>query len=163
VPEFVNADVIAQGLSAFDPDAVAISAGRVMLARLKDLAARRATFAFETTLAGHKHAVWIRKLLSAGYDFHLVFLWLRDPELAVIRVRLRVELGGHGVPEGTVRRRYASGLRRFFRVYQPLATTWRLYDSSGVRPRLVASGGRGGRTRVRDHSTWKRIQEALAE
>src|SRR5436309_4945205 len=68
--------------TAFDPDAVAISAGGVMLSRLRELAARKATFAFETTLAGRRHAIWIRKLVRSGYEFDLIFLWLPTPELA---------------------------------------------------------------------------------
>ena len=163
VTEFVNADVIAQGLSAFNPDAVAIAAGRVMRARLRELAGRRADFAFESTLAGRTHAAWIRSLLRAGYDFHLVFLWLPSPELAVERVRSRVELGGHAVPEETVRRRYAAGLSNFFRVYRPLATTWRLYDSSrATGPRLVAAGRGAGAATVRDRMTWARMSKEWA-
>lgn len=160
VTEFVNADVIAEGLSAFNAEAVAIAAGRVMLARLRELAGGRADFAFETTLAGRTHATWIRRLVRAGYHFHLVFLWLPSAELAVERVRFRVALGGHAVPEATVRRRYAAGLRNFFRVYRPLATTWRLYDSSRARgPRLVAAGRNAGAATVRDHMAWARIGE----
>lgn len=163
VTEFVNADVIAQGLSAFDPDAVAIAAGRVMRARLRELAGRRANFAFETTLAGRTQAMWIRSLLRAGYEFGLVFLWLPSPELAVERVRSRVELGGHSVPEETVRRRYAAGLRNFFKVYRPLATIWRLYDNSqATGPRLLAAG-RGARpVSVRHRAIWERITEEWA-
>ena len=163
VTEFVNADVIAQGISAFDPDAVAIAAGRVMRARLRDLGARRATFAFETTLAGRTNATWIRSLLGVGYDFHLVFLWLASPELAVERVRSRVELGGHSVPEQTIRRRYAAGLRNFFTVYRPMATIWRLYDNSGTTgPRLVAAGRGSDPPSVRDHAIWVRMSKEWA-
>ena len=163
VTEFVNADVIAQGLSAFNPDTVAIAAGRVMRARLRELSARRANFAFETTLAGRTHATWIRSLLHTGYEFDLVFLWLSTPELAVDRVRLRVDLGGHSVPEGTIRRRYAAGLRNFFRVYQPSATIWRFYDNSqATGPRLIATGQGTARVSVRDRSTWERVREEWA-
>ena len=160
VTEFVNADVIAQGLSAFDPDAVAISAGRVMLARLRELASRRTTFAFETTLAGRSHATWIRSLLEAGYEFDLLFLWLPSPELAVERVRIRVELGGHSVPEATVCRRYAVGLRNFFRVYRPLSSIWHFYDNSGATgPQLIAVGSGANNVSVRNRAIWKRITE----
>ncbi len=164
VTEFVNADVIAQGLSAFRPDAVAIAAGRVMRARLRELGGRRRDFAFETTLAGRTHATWIRSLLRVGYEFYLLFLWLPSPELAVERVRSRVELGGHSVPEETVRRRYAAGLRNFFRVYKPLATVWRIYDNSRrTGPRLVAAGRVGGPVSVRDRRTWHLIREEWAQ
>lgn len=164
VTEFVNADVIAQGLSAFDPDAVAIAAGRVMSARLRELASRRADFAFETTLAGRTHAIRIQNLLRTGYEFHLVFLWLPSPEVAIERVRSRVELGGHSIPDETVRRRYAAGLRNFFHVYMPLATSWRLYDNSmATAPRMVAVGRAGRRVSVRVRKTWERIREEWAQ
>jgi predicted ABC-type ATPase len=160
VTTFVNADVIAQGLSAFDPDAVAFAAGRVMRARLRELAARRASFAFETTLAGRTHAPWLRMLIRTGYAFRLVFLWLPSAELAVERVRSRVELGGHSVPEQTIRRRYVAGLRNFFTVYRLMATTWRLYDNARtIGPRLIAEGRRGEPPSVRDRATWARLEE----
>ncbi len=164
VTEFVNADVIAQGLSAFDPDAVAIAAGRVMSARLRELASRRADFAFETTLAGRTHAMRIQNLLRTGYEFHLVFLWLPSPEVAIERVQSRVELGGHSIPDETVRRRFAAGLRNLFHVYMPLATSWRLYDNSmATAPRMVAVGRAGGRVSVRIRKTWERIREEWAQ
>src|SRR5215208_1499941 len=83
VGEFVNADVIASGLSAFSPESVAITAGKIMLARLKELAAHRVDFAFETTLAGRSYAPWLASLIEAGYRFHLVFLYLPNPEFAI--------------------------------------------------------------------------------
>lgn len=95
VDEFVNADVIAQGLSAFEPDRVAIAAGRIMLARLNELAAQRADFAFETTLATRSFARWLRGLRLSGYDVHLFFLWLFSADLAVARVADRVGMEGH--------------------------------------------------------------------
>src|SRR5580658_714836 len=105
VQEFVNADTIAKGLSAFAPNRVALEAGRIMLARLKELAAQKADFAFETTLATRSYAPWLRKLKAAGYEIHLLFLWLPNADTAVARVADRVRFGGHGVPEATVRRR----------------------------------------------------------
>jgi predicted ABC-type ATPase len=115
VNEFVNADVIAQGLSAFEPERAAPAAGRIMLARLRELARQRESFAFETTLASRSFAPWIAGLKSeGGYKFRLVFLWLPSPEAAVARVAERVRAGGHDVPEATIRRRYAAGLKNFF-------------------------------------------------
>jgi len=140
VNEFVNADVIASGLSAFDPDSAAIAAGRVMLARIRELASQRVNFAFETTLASRSFAPWLRKLVTSGYTAHLVFLWLPSADFAFDRVAERVRTGGHNVPSETVRRRYAAGLRNFFQLYQPLVSGWVMYDSSGPVPRPVAEG-----------------------
>jgi len=114
VKEFVDADVIARGLSAFDPESVAIAAGRVMLARLHELAARRENFAFETTLASRSFAPWLRGLGTSGYEIHILFLWLPSADFAVARVAERVRSGGHDVPVEIVRRRYRAGLRNFF-------------------------------------------------
>ena len=137
VNEFVNADVIARGLSAFDPESAAIAAGRVMLARLRELADQRVSFAFETTLASRSFAPWLRDLRASGYEIHFLFLWLPSADFALDRVAGRVRAGGHDVPAETVRRRYRAGLRNFFSLYEPLAsTTWAVYDSSGPRPRI---------------------------
>ncbi len=159
VAEFVNADVIAQGLSAFHPERAALKAGRVMLERLRQLASRRATFAFETTLASRTFAPWIAELRrSDSYAFHLLFLWLSSPEVAVARVRERARMGGHDVPELTIHRRYRGGLRNFFWLYRPLADSWRLYDNSErAGPRLVAAG-RGEETdQIADAAAWDAI------
>jgi predicted ABC-type ATPase len=155
VSEFVNADVIARGLSAFEPERVAISAGRIMLRRLHELAAARRSFAFETTLASRSFAPWISGLIEDGYRFHLIFLWLPSPDMAVQRVQSRVLAAGHSVPEETVRRRYLAGIRNFFALYQPLATTWRVYDNSdSASARLLAEGGRLKRNRIIDRRRW---------
>jgi predicted ABC-type ATPase len=160
VSEFVNADLIAGGLSVFDPQLAAMAAGRVMLARLKELAARRADFAFETTLASRSFAPWIAELMDSGYRFHLVFLWLSSPDLAAARVSDRVRMGGHGVPEATIRRRYRAGLRNFFSLYSPLATTWEMMDNSMRRTRRMIAAGHGKVTdQVGDPDAWTRIQE----
>jgi predicted ABC-type ATPase len=143
VEEFVNADLIAGGLSSFHPDRVAMEAGRAMMQRLKTLARSRKDFGFETTLASRSFAPWIRSLIAAGYEFRLVFIWVPSSEMAVERVRSRIEAGGHAVPESVIRRRYNTGLRNFLELYRPLAATWRFYDNSSLwGPRLVASGTR---------------------
>lgn len=154
VNEFVNADVIARGLSAFDPESVAIAAGRVMLARLHELADQRLSFAFETTLASRSFAPWLRNLKASGYEIHLLFLWLPSADFALDRVAERVRAGGHDVPAETVRRRYRAGLRNFFQLYEPLASSWRLYDGSGPEPRLVAARLEEQPARVYDERVW---------
>lgn len=138
VEQFVNADIIAQGLSAFDPQAAAWEAGRIMLSRLDELARRRADIAFETTLASRSFAPWISAQLEEGYEFHLVFLWLPSADMAVRRVRDRVERGGHEVPEETVRRRFARGLSNFQEIYRELANSWQVADNSGRYPKRIA-------------------------
>jgi predicted ABC-type ATPase len=159
VDEFVNADTIARGLSAFAPDSAAIDAGRVMLRRLQQLAGQRRSFAFETTLASRSFAPRITSWIEGGYSFHLVFLWLPSAELALARVRERVRLGGHDVPADTIRRRYVRGVRNFFALYQPLATTWRFYDNANARPRLIARGSRNQPTKIADTACWTKITE----
>ena len=159
VEEFVNADLIAGGLSSFHPDRVAMEAGRAMMQRLKTLARSRKDFGFETTLASRSFAPWIRSLIAAGYEFRLAFLWLPSDEMALERVRGRVQAGGHGVPEETVRRRYKAGLRNFFDLYRPLASTWRFYENSDpTGPRLVATGSKKVKLRAHDERLWRKIQ-----
>lgn len=158
VTEFVNADTIAQGLSAFSPETAALEAGRIMLGRLRDLAARRVNFAFETTLATRSYAAWVAGLRQKGYEFNLMFLWLRSPDLAVQRVRGRVRAGGHGVPEAVVRRRYFKGVYNFFKLYLALADSWGVYDNSeGGNPLLVAKGAPNLVGGVYHEGLWQQI------
>lgn len=154
VTEFVDADIIARGLSAFNVESVAMAAGRVMLTRLRELARQKATFAFETTLASRSFAPWLADLKNAGYTVNLIFLWLPSADFAVQRVMDRVHRGGHAVPSETVRRRYRNGVCNFFELYGPLASTWRLYDNSGAEPKLVAQRLDNSVLKVYDESTW---------
>lgn len=157
--EFVNADSIATGLSAFQPENAAFEAGRIMLKRLHSLADERGTFAFETTLATRSYAPWIVRLKRRGYSFHILFLWLSSPDLAMQRVRERVFLGGHDVPKRIIRRRYAKGLRNFFDLYQPLADSWAVYDNSlSGKMRHVASGSGVTAAEVFDENLWAQFQ-----
>jgi predicted ABC-type ATPase len=158
VSTYVNADVIAQGLSAHEPESVALAAGRIMLARLRELAQSRVDFAFETTLAGREDARWLPTLRASGYRTHLVFLSLPSPELAVARVAERVRLGGHAIPEPVIRRRFAAGLRNLFGLYQEAVDTWQLYDNATPpRPRLIASREAGANVVVLDRISWDNL------
>ena len=159
VSQFVNADTIALGLSAFAPETIGIQAGRVMLTRLHQLAESRENFAFETTLASKTFAPWIVKLKGKGYQFHLIYLTLPSPELAIGRVAERVRMGGHNVPEETIRRRYRGGIRNFFNLYQPLADSWRVYDNSSTSPGLIAHGCGLRVESVSNESAWSRLKE----
>ncbi len=159
VSEFVNADVIARGLSAFDPDRAAMAAGRVMLARLNELARQRENFAFETTLASRSFAPWLRDLRASGYAVHLFFLWLSSPELAVERVAHRVRAGGHDVPADTIRRRYSAGIRNLFDLYQPIVTSWAVYNCSGPRSQLIAEGLDSTPIKIYDRDVWAVVHQ----
>ena len=158
VTEFVNADTIAQGLSGFDPGGSALEAGKVMIRRLRELARRGEDFAFETTLASRSFAPWLSQLRRDGYAVHLVFLWLPSEEFAVKRVADRVRMGGHDIPEETIRRRYRAGLKNLFEMYQPICAEWQVFDNSRVTgPRLVAGGVGAEATEVLDPQTWARV------
>lgn len=163
VDEFVNADTIAQGLSAYRPDAAAVTAGKVMVERLRVLGGLRRDFAFETTLSGRSHARWLRELQASGYRTHLIFLSLPSADLAVARVADRVRRGGHDVPEAVVRRRFVAGLRNLFSVYMRAVGAWTIYDNGDVvSPRLVASQTFGEAAIVADARAWESLKELQA-
>ena len=139
---FLNADMIAQGLSPFAPERAAIKAGRLVLEMMHDLSGRGESFSFETTLAVRTYARKIASWQADGYHVKLFFLSLPSPEVAIERVAARVRLGGHLVPDEVVRRRFISGKRNFERIYRDLVETWALYDNSGDRPILVDWGAK---------------------
>jgi len=160
VTEFVNADVIAQGLSGFEPEGAAFHAGRVMLERIHYLAKKKVDFAFETTMSSRTFAPWIADLKKTGYVFYLVFLWLPTANFAVARVTERVRAGGHSVPVEIIRRRYHAGLRNFFKLYRPLADTWYFYDNSGKeKPVLLSYGKKENTLLVNDALLWHNIEK----
>ncbi len=159
VDEFVNADVIARGLSAFNPEGAALDAGRVMLSRLKELAAQRKNIAFESTLASRTFAPWIRGLKKEGYRFHLFYFWLPSPEICVDRVRRRKLLGGHTVPADTIHRRYHAGVSNFFELYSPIAYRWEFANNTEKPGSLIASGGEGLEEKVFDAELWARLKK----
>lgn len=136
-PIFVNADLIAAGLSPFVPESAGISAGRVMLAEIHRHFSAGESFAFETTLAGHGYARLIPRWQTASYKVKLIFLRLENADAAVARVAERVRQGGHNVPEAVIRRRFRSGLENFNTIYAPLVDAWALYDNSGSEPVLL--------------------------
>jgi predicted ABC-type ATPase len=138
--DFVNADLIAAGLSPFAPEAAAIRAGRIMLAEIRRLVAERADFAFETTLSGRAYARMIPTWQDDGYRVELIFLKLNSIRLANARVRQRVKQGGHFVSPKIVSRRFRAGWSNFNSLYRPLVNAWRLYDNSGTSAKLIAEG-----------------------
>jgi predicted ABC-type ATPase len=139
-PVFINADLIGGGLSPFAPEAAAVRAARIMLQEIKAHARAGNNFAFETSLSGLMYARLIPQWQRQRYRVKLVYLSLATPELAVARVAARVAQGGHNVPEGVIRRRYAAGWRNFQQKFKLLVDAWAHYDNSGERPELVEQG-----------------------
>lgn len=139
-PNFINADLIAAGLSPFDPASAAVQAGRLMIREIRRYLGRGDSFAFETNLAGRSYALHIPDWQSAGYRVELIFLKLRSIRLALARVKARVAQGGHHVPGAVVRRRFRLGWTNFEQVYRPMVDHWELYDNSGDTPILLAKG-----------------------
>jgi predicted ABC-type ATPase len=140
IRRFVNADLIAAGLSPLAPDDAAIAAGRLFLDEIDRLAREGESFAFETTLSGRGFARRLREWRDAGYVVEAHFLRLASPQLAIRRVQERVRQGGHSIPKADIIRRFARGLENFDRVYKPLCDSWSLYDNSGDMPRLIEEG-----------------------
>jgi predicted ABC-type ATPase len=136
-PVFVNADLIAAGLSPFAPERAAIQAARLTLEAIAQHVARRENFAFETTLSGRAYARQIAQWRAMGYQVELFFLSLPSADMAVQRVAERVRQGGHNIPEATIRRRFEAGRRLLTEVYQPLVHQWVLYDNAGDEPVLL--------------------------
>lgn len=164
ITEFVNADAIAAGLSGFSPERAAFAAGRVMLARLHELGAATPPrdFAFESTLASRTFAPWLSSLVDRGFEVHVLYVWLRTPELAIRRVKARVRQGGHDIPPEVVRRRYVRSASNLLHLYLPIAEragTWRIYDNSTRSLRWIASGGRGRTPIIKDARAFGRLQE----
>ena len=156
VRHFVNADEIAVQLGG---EHTAIAAGRIMLQRLHDLTDQRANVAFESTLATRSFAPWIRRLKNSGYTFTLFYFWIPSPDMAIDRVRRRMKLGGHSVPEVDIRRRYRRGLANFFELYSPLATKWDFFDNTESKPKLVASGYP---EKIHETVLWAKIKAEVA-
>lgn len=139
-PRFINADLIAAGLSPFTPDKAAIKAGRLMLHEIDEAVERGESFAFETTLSGIGYRQRIRLWHEFEYHVSLFFLRLPDVESAIARVALRVRQGGHDIPEDVILRRFDAGLRNFDDVYKAEVDAWALYDSAGDEPILLEWG-----------------------
>jgi predicted ABC-type ATPase len=135
---FVNADLIAQGVSPFSPETAEVRAGRLMLEEIDLLARRSVDFGFETTLSGRAHLNLIRSLKHRQYKVNIFYLWLPNVEVALSRVRERVSGGGHDIPEHVVRRRFDRSMRNFLALYCTLADSWTLFNNSGKLSSVIA-------------------------
>ncbi len=159
IPTFVNADFIARGLAGKRAETVAIAAGRIMLNRLRELAAAGEDFAFESTLSSKTFAPFLRRLKTQGYHVAICYFALQSSGLAVKRVKLRVALGGHDVPTDVVHRRYGRSLKNFFQLYGDLADEWIVFNnSSGQAARPVARKFNGAIT-IEDEASWRKLKK----
>ena len=141
-PAFVNADLIAAGIAPFQPEKLAIRAGKLMLEEIKTHVLKGESFAFETTLSGRGYGRMIPEWQAIGYRVKLIFLSLPNVEMAIERVATRVVQGGHDVPEAIIKRRFEAGIRNFNKIYKSLVDAWTLYDNSGEAPDMLEQGGK---------------------
>ena len=160
--EFVNSDEFAKGLSPFNPEKASIQASRYMLLKIRYLLKRQQDFAIETTLATRTLIKTAKMAQEAGYSVTLLYFWLKSPELAIERVRARVEAGGHNIPEETIRRRYSVGIYYFFKYYAPMCERWILADNSQIPFRVIAEGSKNDVINIRDEETYQ-IIKAMAQ
>lgn len=160
--EFVNSDEFAKGLSPFDPSKASIQASRYMIMKIRYLLKRQMDFAVETTLATRTLMKTVKMAQDAGYTVTLLYFWLNSPELAVERVRARVESGGHNIPEETIRRRYSVGIYYFFNSYAPVCERWILADNSQIPFRVIAEGSKNDIMNIKDEATYAKIK-AIAD
>ena len=156
--EFVNADQIASGLSAYAPETVAFEAGRIMLKRVHELAAAKVNFAFESTLSSRSFAHFLTNCKAQGYRVEIYFLALPTAQLAINRVALRVKLGGHNIPEADITRRFQRSLHNLFNLYIPIADKWCVLDNALGKLENIASGSLK-RKQVKDKDTWQHLQQ----
>ncbi len=156
--EFVNADQIAVGLSAYAPETVSFEAGRIMLKRLHELAASKVSFAFESTLSSRTFALFLKQCKAQGYSVHIFYVALPSAELAVNRVALRVRLGGHNIPQSDVERRFLRSLNNLYELYLPLADRWTILDNASGTLKPIAHGT-AHRTYVEEPEKWLNLKQ----
>ena len=156
--EYVNADEIAKGISPFNPEAVAIQAGKLMLKRLNYLKNNDRDFALETTLSSRNYVRFLNESKQKGYTINLLFFWLNSPELSVLRVKQRVKSGGHDIPEDVIYRRYQRGLKNLFNSYLSLCDYWFIYDNSQFPVTLIAKYTQTSNLFINDSQKWQQIK-----
>ena len=152
--EFVNSDEIAKGLSPFNPELAAIRASRLMMERIYELLDKGADFGVETTLATRFLIRVINEAQKRGYVVTLLFFWLKMPELAVERVKLRVASGGHNIPINTIYRRYDAGIDNLFSRYIGICDYWIIIDNSNMKSAIIAEGGKNIVTKTHNKLTY---------
>ena len=156
---FINADEVAKTLPNYPSRDADLAAGRIVLEQMDEHERRRDEFAVETTLAGRTLAARVARLRTIGHRFRLAFLFVPDASISVARVAGRVRLGGHHIPEDTIRRRHGLGIANFFRLYQPIADDWAVFDTTLLGPpRTIAEGTMGRVTGIADPDAWQLMQ-----
>ena len=157
--EFVNADEIARGLSPFNPDGMAIEAGKLMLKRIDELLQKEESFSIETTLSTRSYFKLVETAHKKGYNVTLLYFWLESPEQAIERVAERVSNGGHDIPKDVIIRRYWAGLNNLFDIYMPIVDSWILVNNSQTPRIIVALGGKNHTTKIEDKECFTKIKE----
>ena len=159
VKEFVNADEIAKGLSPFNPEGVAIEAGRLMLERIKYLINKEESFSIETTLATRSYINIVMDAHKRGYIVNIIYFWLESPELAANRVAERVSKGGHDIPRDVIFRRYSKGINNLFNLFMDKVDVWAIYDNSQYKRERIAFGGKGIKQVVNNMEKFNKIKD----
>ncbi len=160
--EFVNADEIARGISPFQPEKVAVEAGRLMLNRISELMEDGEDFAFETTLSTRSYKNRIIEAQRMEYFVTLIYYWLETPQLAEKRVELRVKEGGHNIPQDVINRRYIKGIQNLFNIYMPICDYSIIFDNSRPEPVLVYELEKGTDEIVHDQNRLTNIKKNLS-
>lgn len=135
---FINADLIAAGLSPFSPEQVAIKSGKLVLEQIKEYAESNVDFGFETTMSGVTYLKYFKMLKEKGYNINIFFLWINSAQLAIARVKDRVAEGGHNVPIEDIKRRFERSINKFFYEYRLLADKWILFNNAETIPKIIA-------------------------
>ncbi len=157
--EFVNADEIAKGLSPFQPETVALEAGRIMINRINELLNNNESFGFETTLSTKSYKNKILKAKKQGYTVTLIFFWLNNVDLAKERVKVRVKEGGHNIPEKVIERRFIKGIINLFDLYLPIVDNALIIDNSYGKPQLIAQKFDSEKLTIIDHKKFNQLIE----
>lgn len=155
--EFVNADNIASGLSPFNPESVAIEAGRILLQRINDLLQTGVDFAFETTLSTRSYISFIKYAKEKGYHVTLLYFWLNSPQFAMERVAKRVSNGGHNIPDDVIERRYYRGLKNLLQLYIPISDHWIIVDNMDQTAEIIAKGSLNEEKIILNPDIWNNI------
>jgi predicted ABC-type ATPase len=138
---FINADLIAAGLSPFQPDKMGVEAGRIMLQKINECVDKKESFAFETTFSGKLYEKKIKSWKSKGYEIIIYYLKLPSVDIAIERVKLRVAEGGHNVPEEDIRRRFERSWINFQNIYKSIVDSWTVFDASEKIPIVIEESG----------------------